>query len=50
MFGGQKARRKFGGPEIYKVARSALTAGEPGKRAEKIREVKVDVGGEVACL
>jgi hypothetical protein len=33
IFGGQSARRKLGGPEMYAVARSALTAGErDGKR------------------
>jgi hypothetical protein len=32
MFGGHSASRKFGGPEMYSVARSALTAGEPGNR------------------
>ena len=28
MFGGQRARRKLGGPEMYAVARRALIAGE----------------------
>jgi hypothetical protein len=33
MFGGQRARRKLGGPDMYAVARSALIAGEAdGKR------------------
>jgi hypothetical protein len=33
IFGGQRARRKLGGPDMYAVARSALMAGEPeGKR------------------
>jgi len=36
MFGGHSARRKFGGPEIYSVARSAFTAGVPGNRKAKI--------------
>ncbi len=37
MFGGHSAKRKFGGPEIYAVARRALTAGEEeGKRYAKI--------------
>jgi hypothetical protein len=28
MFGGQRARRKLGGPDMYAVARRALIAGE----------------------
>jgi hypothetical protein len=37
MFGGHSARRKFGGPEIYAVARRALIAGEDeGNRYAKI--------------
>jgi len=50
MFGGHSARRKFGGPEIYSVARRAFTAGEPGNRTAKMREVNVDVCGVVATL
>ena len=50
MFGGHSARRKFGGPEMYNVASRALTAGEPGKRTAKMRDVKVEVWGEVATL
>jgi hypothetical protein len=50
MLGGQNARRKFGGPEMYRVARRALMAGDPGKRTEKTLEVSVDVGGDVASL
>jgi hypothetical protein len=41
MFGGQRARRKFGGPEMYKVAKMALTAGLPGKRTAKSFEIYV---------
>ena len=50
MLGGQSASRKFGGPEMYRVARRALTAGVEGKRIEKMREVKDEVWGEVASL
>jgi len=50
MFGGHSAKRKFGGPEMYSVARRALTAGLPGKRTAKIRDVRVEVWGEVANL
>jgi hypothetical protein len=50
MFGGHNARRKLGGPEIYSVARRAFTAGEPGKRTAKIRDVNVEVCGVVATL
>jgi len=50
IFGGHSASRKFGGPEMYRVARRALTAGVPGKRTEKTREVRLEVWGEVASL
>lgn len=40
----------LGGPEIYNVARRALTAGLPGKRIEKILEVKLVVSGILARL
>lgn len=40
----------LGGPEIYNVARRALTAGLPGKRTVKILEVKLVVSGMVARL
>lgn len=50
MFGGQSARRKFGGPEMYSVARRALTAGVEGNRTAKMRDVRLDVCGEVATL
>lgn len=50
MLGGHNANKKFGGPEIYKVASRALIAGLPGKRTAKIRDVKVDVWGLVACV
>lgn len=50
MFGGHSASRKLGGPEMYSVASSALTAGEPGKSTAKIREVREEVWGEVASL
>jgi len=43
MSGGQRARRKLGGPEMYSVASRALTAGLPGKRMEK-RRVMDDAG------
>lgn len=37
---GQRASRKFGGPEMYSVARRALTAGwEEGKSVVKRRVV-----------
>jgi len=36
MLGGHSARRKFGGPEMYSVARRALTAGLPGKSTANI--------------
>jgi hypothetical protein len=40
MLGGHSASRKFGGPEIYAVARRAFMAGElEGKRREKMRFV-----------
>jgi hypothetical protein len=46
MFGGHSARRKLGGPEMYAVARRALTAGDDeGKRSEKTRVVRDAVGG-----
>jgi hypothetical protein len=50
MFGGHNARRKLGGPEMYRVARRAFTAGEPGNRTAKTREVREEVWGEVASL
>ena len=40
----------LGGPEMYTVARRAFTAGLPGKRIEKILDVKLVVGGLVARL
>lgn len=42
MFVGQSASRKFGGPEMYSVARRAFTAGEPGKRIAKARVVRLE--------
>jgi len=39
MFGGHRASRKFGGPEMYNVARMALTAGLPGKSTAKSFEI-----------
>jgi hypothetical protein len=42
MLVGTRASRKLGGPEMYSVARSALTAGEPGKSTEKSFVVKDD--------
>jgi hypothetical protein len=41
MFGGQRASRKLGGPEIYSVARIALTAGLPGKNIAKSLDIYV---------
>jgi hypothetical protein len=35
---------------MYSVARRAFTAGEPGKRTAKMRDVKVEDCGEVARL
>jgi hypothetical protein len=35
MLVGTRASRKFGGPEMYSVASSAFTAGEPGNSTEK---------------
>ena len=35
---------------MYKVARSALTAGVPGKRMEKVWETRLEVGELEACL
>jgi hypothetical protein len=43
MFGGHNAKRKFGGPEMYNVASSALIAGVPGKRIAKICWMYVDL-------
>lgn len=40
----------LGGPEIYSVPSSALTAGLPGNKMEKILDVRLDVGGLVAAL
>lgn len=34
----------LGGPEMYKVARSALTAGVPGKRKENIWDEMPELG------
>lgn len=43
MFVGHSASRKFGGPEMYSVASSALTAGfGEGKRTAKRRVVSED--------
>jgi len=50
MFVGQRARRKLGGPEMYRVARRALTAGLPGKRTAKSREMKVECSWARAAL
>jgi len=50
IFGGHSAKRKFGGPEIYSVARIALTAGLPGNSVAKMRLVSVEVAGLVASL
>lgn len=47
MFGGHSASRKLGGPEMYSVASSALTAGVLGKRMVKRRAVRDD--GAEAC-
>lgn len=33
----------LGGPDIYRVARRALTAGLPGNSTAKIREVRPEV-------
>ena len=43
MLVGQSASKKLGGPEMYRVARIALTAGEPGKRTAKRRSVAEEV-------
>jgi hypothetical protein len=50
IFGGHSASKKFGGPEMYSVASNALTAGEPGNRTAKMRDVREEVCGEVASL
>lgn len=51
MLGGHSARRKFGGPEMYAVARRALIAGElDGKRKENIRAVMDAFCGLVAIF
>lgn len=50
MFGGHSASRKLGGPEMYKVASKAFTAGDPGNSTANIRLVNVEVGGLVAIL
>jgi hypothetical protein len=42
MFGGQSARRKLGGPEMYSVPSNALIAGVPGNRSVRRRETAVD--------
>lgn len=47
---GSCARYVLGGPEIYTVARIALTAGLPGKRTEKILDVRLAVWGLFARL
>jgi hypothetical protein len=39
----EKTQNSLGGPDIYRVARSAFTAGLPGKSTEKIRDVRLDV-------
>ncbi len=41
---------KFGGPEMYRVANKAFTAGLPGKRIENKVEVHVDALWLVASL
>ena len=51
MFGGQSASRKFGGPEIYVVARRALIAGEAeGKRRANSFAVYEAVSGALRTL
>jgi hypothetical protein len=50
ILGGQSAKRKFGGPEMYNVARRALTAGLPGKRMVKRREANEDVASSLDRL
>jgi hypothetical protein len=40
----------LGGPEMYTVARIALTAGLPGKRIAKTLDIMLAVGGLVARL
>ena len=41
-------KNMLGGPEMYRVARRALTAGLPGNRNAKISVVKPEVGGFAA--
>jgi hypothetical protein len=50
ILGGHRARRKLGGPEMYSVAKRALTAGLPGNRYAKILDVRLDSSGLVATL
>jgi len=46
---GHSASRKLGGPEMYSVARRALTAGLPGKRIANRRETKDEVAWAFAA-
>lgn len=51
MLGGHNARRRFGGPEIYAVAKRAFMAGElDGKRRSKMRAAREVFCGLVAAL
>jgi len=50
MLVGHRASRKFGGPEMYRVARRALTAGLPGKRMPNRRDRADDVPSECASF
>jgi hypothetical protein len=51
MLGGHSASRKFGGPDIYAVARRAFMAGElDGNRKENMRAVVDALCGLVATL
>jgi hypothetical protein len=51
ILGGHSASRKFGGPDMYAVARRAFMAGElDGKRKEKMRAVVDALCGLVVTL
>jgi hypothetical protein len=51
MFGGTSARRKFGGPDIYKVPIKALSAGlANGKSTLKLCCRKEDCTGSCSSL
>ena len=51
MFGGHSARRKFGGPDMYAVARRALIAGDAeGKRTAKILVMREGVDADSSAL